>query len=375
MVEVTTGPDGIAIEAHPGSNPVLENVVLRGNAVGIPAENMHYVPDAQRDDATKISFSPPPPLGVSVDKNALESLSRGSKKAYGAATLSGPSILRSPSIPIQSLAKFDRKPLLFGAFGAAGGILGVGLAALVWHLVPGAARNDVFVLAPIGGSLASCLWLAQNWYQKNRWSPAIAAAGALWGVMSGVGGYIAAVPFHNPMKGSIEFCAGTLTMCGLQGFLLSKRIPNLQRYRAFIGGILGGTVGLVIFSLCAGALGLLEQRNASFAAAIAGVVLWSGVEGFSLGFMIALAEILSRKCWLEVKWPDNGISLISLGKRPITIGSSNTCDLVDKSMPCEIAARIWAEGTVVKYQAHSSNETLADLGKLSLIVRGRPGKK
>jgi len=63
-VENTVGPHEIALEADPGTNPILEGVLVKGMVVGVPSE--HIRPKVGEDDSslTKISFLPPPPMSA-----------------------------------------------------------------------------------------------------------------------------------------------------------------------------------------------------------------------------------------------------------------------------------------------------------------------
>jgi len=58
MVECTAGRDAVTIEAEPGANPVLENIEIKGLVVGVVLQDI-------KDDPTKISFVPPPPMSPS----------------------------------------------------------------------------------------------------------------------------------------------------------------------------------------------------------------------------------------------------------------------------------------------------------------------
>ncbi len=40
MIEAGGAPDDVAVEAVPGANPILENLIIRGAVIGIPAENV-----------------------------------------------------------------------------------------------------------------------------------------------------------------------------------------------------------------------------------------------------------------------------------------------------------------------------------------------
>ena len=56
MVEVTSGDDGVAVEADPGTNPVLVDVVVVGALIGVSVEK-----------SVPITFLPPPPISAGPD--------------------------------------------------------------------------------------------------------------------------------------------------------------------------------------------------------------------------------------------------------------------------------------------------------------------
>jgi len=66
MVEVTACEDAIALEALPGTNPVLEDVVARGRIVGVSPDNIRSTAPVMEKKPTKVSFEPPPPLDSNV---------------------------------------------------------------------------------------------------------------------------------------------------------------------------------------------------------------------------------------------------------------------------------------------------------------------
>ncbi|CAK8723252.1 MAG: hypothetical protein CDV28_103107 [Candidatus Electronema aureum] len=49
--------------------------------------------------------------------------------------------------------------------------------------------------------------------------------------------------------------------------------------------------------------------------------------GFFVGLMIDLSEDFFKEAWLEIEWQKNEKSTVSLGKRPIIIGSSQEADI------------------------------------------------
>ncbi|GEM_PF-2137612 len=88
MVETTAGTDRIAIQAAPGTNPVLEDVIVRGRTEGVRNDDIHFTQGAPRDDAVRISFAPPPP----APKAMTEPLAVSSEQTSGQrpASVAGP---------------------------------------------------------------------------------------------------------------------------------------------------------------------------------------------------------------------------------------------------------------------------------------------
>lgn len=70
MVEVTAGPEFIAIEALPQMSPILENVAVSGAVTGVPAENIRNGAIVEREISTKITFVPPPPISPEGTPNS-----------------------------------------------------------------------------------------------------------------------------------------------------------------------------------------------------------------------------------------------------------------------------------------------------------------
>lgn len=62
MVEVTTNAGNVAIEAEFGTNPVLENVVVRGLIVGVPSQNITSQAVDNKRLPTPPSFASHPPI-------------------------------------------------------------------------------------------------------------------------------------------------------------------------------------------------------------------------------------------------------------------------------------------------------------------------
>jgi len=115
MVEVTAGPQEIVIQAEPGSNPILENVIAKGLIVGVSHENV----SGDDIDSGRISFLPPPPISAGTSDQQ--------------ATTSAPT---EPSPvetqPATAATKFDLKASWLKFAAAAAAILCVSLAIIFY---------------------------------------------------------------------------------------------------------------------------------------------------------------------------------------------------------------------------------------------------
>ena len=107
---------------------------------------------------------------------------------------------------------------------------------------------------------------------------------------------------------------------GLMGLLLgtfmTRVIPNLSIKSGAIGGIVGGTIGGILFTIFSFALDEMLGR-----------ILGAVAIGFFIGLMISLIEEILREAWLTVEWNSNEKANISLGEKPIILGSSAEADI------------------------------------------------
>jgi len=78
MVEVTGGEGAVAIEAFPGTNTILEDVVVRGKIIGVPVENIRYTTPVEEEKTRKVCFEPPPPLDIDTSGHVATSSSQPS---------------------------------------------------------------------------------------------------------------------------------------------------------------------------------------------------------------------------------------------------------------------------------------------------------
>lgn len=139
----------------------------------------------------------------------------------------------------------------------------------------------------------------------------------------------------------------------LLGFGMSFFIPNLKKGLASLGGAIGGLIGVIMFLLLI-----------TFFGETSGRVLGAVMVGFFIGLMIALAE-LAREAYLEVRWGLKDKSVIVLGNRPITIGSSKASDiyLPEKiGAPSEFGEVTFQKGTVTFYNKQSNQKQILQNG-------------
>ena len=96
---------------------------------------------------------------------------------------------------------------------------------------------------------------------------------------------------------------------GLLGFSFSLFIPNLDRSRAVIGGLIGGLLsGFMLASVFSG--------NPTVGRLMACVVL-----GGSVGLAVALVEAMAREGYLKIIWGPGEFTTVNLGANPVTVGT------------------------------------------------------
>lgn len=97
---------------------------------------------------------------------------------------------------------------------------------------------------------------------------------------------------------------------GLLGLGMSVFVPNLRRLGGFLGGAAGGLLGALGFVALSALSGPAPAR-------------WAGAAllGFCIGMMIALAEKVFRRYWLEVRFGEREIRTYTLGPVPLAVGA------------------------------------------------------
>src|SRR5262249_30274679 len=94
----------------------------------------------------------------------------------------------------------------------------------------------------------------------------------------------------------------------LMGAGMALVIPNLKWHRGLLGGVVGGAGGALWFLLGSGRGGA------------PGRLFGAAIVGFCIGLMVALAEQLFRRWWLEVAFGAREVRTVTLGTAAISIG-------------------------------------------------------
>lgn len=183
--------------------------------------------------------------------------------------------------------------------------------------------------ASLGVALAIALIIGQNRYVRRRLltvgQGVLGIGGGLFcGVVAGVVGQLlfAAMPRFLPLDVAGRL-AGWILLGVLLGFGMAFFVPNLKVIHASIGGGVGGAIGAAGFILLAAQVGDLTGRFAGAAAL-----------GLSIGLMIALAELAFRGAWLEIAYGPQESCTVTLGRKPVSIGSdATTCTIYARNAP------------------------------------------
>jgi Ca-activated chloride channel family protein len=111
---------------------------------------------------------------------------------------------------------------------------------------------------------------------------------------------------------------------------------------------------------------------------IASRLLGVAIVGLFIGLMISYIEELLREAWLTIVWGKNETTSISLGARPILLGSSPDADIYlpkEKNYPAITAiimiknSKVVIENKINHQSTELRNGSKISLGTIEVIVR------
>ncbi|MDR2313078.1 MAG: hypothetical protein LBE02_00920, partial [Spirochaetaceae bacterium] len=271
-----------------------------------------------------------------------------------------------------------KKTLVFGIAGGLGAAVGELLSEPVSAIVeqsPASFTGNVLYVAlwaaliSLGVSIG--LLLAQSIYLRKPPRSASLVKTMILGILSGaIAGAAAQVIFSFTQNISTAaeiisriICWG-LMACGV-GFGVSLFVPNYPRTRAMIAGLLGGLAGGVIFRAT---FGLLPG--------IAGRIFGISVLGLFIGLTISIVEEILREAWITVVWARNETTNVSLGAKPLVLGSSPEADVYlrrDKFPPVAAVfkienARVVVDNKLAGRSTEQADGSEVNLGTIKIIV-------
>ena len=145
---------------------------------------------------------------------------------------------------------------------------------------------------------------------------------------------------------------------GMLGFAFSLIIPNLNRAKAILGGLGGGTLAGL-------ALSFLLADVPTFGRFAACIIL-----GGAVGLSVALVEALAREGYLRVIWGPGEFTTVNLGATPVTVGTGveSTVKIPKSSgFPATIATFTMRDGKATMYHNMTgATHALRDGNKLPL---------
>ncbi len=162
-----------------------------------------------------------------------------------------------------------------------------------------------------------------------------------------------------------RFASWTVLGMGI-GFGIGSFVPNLNRQRAALAGGVGGIFAAFCFLTLVPAVGDTIGR-----------LLSAAILGVCTGLMMVLVEAVSRTDFLVIHWGARETSTLTLGSRPILVGSSSKAHvlLAEDDDAAPIVASIAVVNDTVELEDHSGNtRTLRDgevltYGRIRIEVR------
>lgn len=272
-----------------------------------------------------------------------------------------------------------KKTLIFGLAGAIGSLAG-DVVTESFSLL--SYREDITFYTNlldtaiwtgiISLGIALALIIAQNiYFKKSIFSKSMIKAG-LRGILTGaIAGGIAQFAFALTARISVPVEIMSRIICwgifGLgTGWGISLFVPNFPKKTAMIAGFIGGAIGGAAFRFSFDLLPVLAGR-----------LIGVAIVGFFIGLMISYIEELLREAWLTVVWGKEEKTLITLGSKPIVLGSSSEADIYlpkEKNYPPITAiikldkSKVIIENKINNQRTELRNGSKIGLGTIEVIV-------
>jgi Ca-activated chloride channel family protein len=280
---------------------------------------------------------------------------------------------------INLLKYTTKKTLIFGIAGALGALAGDGVTEFLSKEENPTFFSNLFHVILWTGiislGIAIALLIAQNiYFKKSIFSKSIIKAG--WrGILTGaIAGGIAQIAFSFTSSISETVEIGSRIICwgifGLgSGWGVSLFVPNYPKKTAMIAGFIGGAIGGAAF-----------RFSNNYLPEIASRLLGVAIVGLFIGLMISYIEELLREAWLTIVWGKNETTSISLGARPILLGSSPDADIYlpkEKNYPAITAiimiknSKVVIENKINHQSTELRNGSKINLGIIEVNVNTR----
>lgn len=226
--------------------------------------------------------------------------------------------------------------------------------------------------AVVAGAISLALVAGQRFHAKRAWVGLGAAGPALaGGLLAGLAGGLTGQLVFQSTSGvpAVEWLSrilGWSFLGGLVGVVMAFFVPNLKWTRGGAGGLAGGVFGAVAFLIVSLIVGGLLGR-------------WLGaaILGFFLGLMVALAELVFRRFWLEVAVGAREVRALTLGATPVTLGGDEAKATFFVAGAAPVALRYFVEGERVVCEDAVTGERAAvepdvgrPLGRVTVTLRG-----
>jgi hypothetical protein len=220
------------------------------------------------------------------------------------------------------------------------------------------------------------LLIAQNVYLKRAPNASAVLKAIAIGLAGGAIAGAVAQGLYGSFVGALSFGAARIfqALCwGLAGlgvgFGVSLFVPNYPARRSILAGFIGGSIGGAAFVL----LGLFGIPEA------AARVIGLAILGAAIGLTISAVEEALREAWLTIVWGKNETSSVSLGQRPVALGSASEADVhLPRSKFPPITAILTVENGKVMLDNKLNNQKIAlpngskiNIGKITIIINTR----